>query len=153
MAKTTRMTIRLSEDERRQIHDVVRRLGFEGPSALVQCAIHNELSGRGAASTESEEQVAARDNEIGMRSSRPATIMAFRSATSYSFGRRNAVSPERQCCQATARHQKNPRRRNSESFARLRGFCSRSHAQWSFLHPHNRLPRHFRYALAPYHAV
>jgi hypothetical protein len=59
MAKTTRMTIRLSEDERRQIHDVVRQLGFEGPSALVRCAIHNELTGRGAASTESEERVAA----------------------------------------------------------------------------------------------
>src|ERR1039458_5233045 len=59
MAKTTRMTIRLSEDERRQIHDVVRRLGFEGPSALVRRAIHNELTGRGAATTESEERVAA----------------------------------------------------------------------------------------------
>ena len=28
MAKTTRMTIRLSEDERRQIHEVVRQLGL-----------------------------------------------------------------------------------------------------------------------------
>ena len=49
----------MSEDERRQIHDVVRQLGFESPSALVRCAIHNELTGRGAASTDSEERVAA----------------------------------------------------------------------------------------------
>ena len=47
MAKTTRMTIRLSEDERRQIHDAVRVLGFAGPSPLVRHAIHNELTGRG----------------------------------------------------------------------------------------------------------
>jgi hypothetical protein len=67
MAKTTRLSIRLSEDERRQIHDVVRRLGFEGPSALVRCAIHNELTGRDAASTESEERVPDHSGRVGLR--------------------------------------------------------------------------------------
>jgi len=39
MAKTTRMTIRLSEGERRQIHDVLRLPGFEGPWSGARCPL------------------------------------------------------------------------------------------------------------------
>jgi hypothetical protein len=59
MAKSSRMTIRLSDDEHRQIQDLVRLDGFAGPSALVRRAIQNEVIGRGAAASESEERVAA----------------------------------------------------------------------------------------------
>jgi hypothetical protein len=43
MAKTQRMGIRLSQEERQQIQEAVRRLEYKGPSALVRQAIHNEL--------------------------------------------------------------------------------------------------------------
>ena len=59
MAKTMRMGIRLSQEEHWQIQEAVRRLEFKGPSALVRQAIHNELAGRSAAPTDSEERVAA----------------------------------------------------------------------------------------------
>jgi Arc/MetJ-type ribon-helix-helix transcriptional regulator len=59
MAKTQRMGIRLSQEERQQIQEAVRRLEYKGPSALVRQAIHNELVGRSSAATDSEERVAA----------------------------------------------------------------------------------------------
>lgn len=59
MAKTVRMGIRLSEEEHRQIREAARRLEFKGPSALVRHAIHNEVTGRGTASSDAEERLAA----------------------------------------------------------------------------------------------
>ena len=59
MAKTLRMGIRLSQEEHRQIQEAVRRLEFKGPSALVRRAIYNELAGRSATETDTEERVAA----------------------------------------------------------------------------------------------
>jgi Arc/MetJ-type ribon-helix-helix transcriptional regulator len=53
MAKTQRMGIRLSQEERQQIQEAVRRLEYKGPSALVRQAIHNELVGRSSAATDS----------------------------------------------------------------------------------------------------
>jgi hypothetical protein len=59
MARILRMGIRLSQEEHWQIQEAVRRLEFKGPSALVRQAIHNELAGRSAAATNSEDRVAA----------------------------------------------------------------------------------------------
>jgi Arc/MetJ-type ribon-helix-helix transcriptional regulator len=56
-ARTARIALRLSQEDRDQIEQAVKTRGYESPSALIRAAIRNELDERPELS-ESEERIA-----------------------------------------------------------------------------------------------
>ena len=56
-ARSARIALRLSHEDRNQIAQAVKSQGYESPSALIRAAIRHELSGRPEL-TETEERIA-----------------------------------------------------------------------------------------------
>lgn len=56
-ARSARIALRLSQEDRDQIEQVVKTQGYESPSAVVRAAIRNELNGRPELG-ETEERIA-----------------------------------------------------------------------------------------------
>lgn len=56
-ARTARIALRLSQEDREQMEQAVKTRGYESPSALVRAAIRSELNGRPEL-TETEERIA-----------------------------------------------------------------------------------------------
>ena len=57
--RTTRVGVRISKEEAKQVSDVAKERGFLSPSAFIREAIRNEIAGRDAELTEAEQRLAA----------------------------------------------------------------------------------------------
>ena len=57
--RTTRVGVRVSKEEAKQVSDVAKERGFLSPSAFIREAIRNEIAGRDAELTEAEQRLAA----------------------------------------------------------------------------------------------
>ena len=57
--RTTRVGVRVSKEEAKQVSDVAKERGFLSPSAFIREAIRNEITGRDAELTEAEQRLAA----------------------------------------------------------------------------------------------
>lgn len=59
MARTVKLTVRLSGDEQIQVRRTAKDRGYLSPTAFIRAAIRNELIGREGELTEAEQRIAA----------------------------------------------------------------------------------------------
>ncbi len=59
MARSVKVTVRLSGDEQIQVQRAAKDRGYLSPTAFIRAAIRNELNGREAELTEAEQRIAA----------------------------------------------------------------------------------------------
>jgi Arc/MetJ-type ribon-helix-helix transcriptional regulator len=59
MARTVKLTVRLSGDEQTQIQRAAKERGYLSPTAFMRAAIRNELKGREGEFTEAEQRIAS----------------------------------------------------------------------------------------------
>ena len=57
--RTTRVGVRVSKEEAKQVRDVAKERGFLSPSAFIREAMRNEIAGRDGDLTEAEQRLAA----------------------------------------------------------------------------------------------
>jgi Arc/MetJ-type ribon-helix-helix transcriptional regulator len=59
MARTVKLTVRLSGNEKAQLQRAAKDRGYLSPTAFIRAAIRNELSGRQSELTDAEQRIAA----------------------------------------------------------------------------------------------